>query len=217
MSSIDLIKAALNVGNGVASPTRYETFIRFPAAIAQAFLDMALLNITTEMTEIPGRQIATTPQIIYGVARKMPYGVVYNDLPMTFICTNDMKARTIFDQWHSAITDPTNNYFNYYDDYVGEIYIFKKDEQNNRPYFVVLEEAYPITIEAQQLDAGATDQYLRLNVQIAYRRWRNLGDLISGSSAFGFNPGQVFDDGGKLSPFPGIPGKLAPVSPKGKF
>ncbi len=214
---IDALKAIIDRGNGIASPSRYLVFIQFPLAIASAFSQIDKVIFLTEITELPGRQIATTPQTIYGVARKMPYGVVYNDLPVTFLCTNDMAIRTVFDQWHTAITDPTNNYFNYYDNYVGRIYLNKLDEQMNITYNVVLDEVYPVTIEPQPLDAGAVDQYLRLNVQFAYRRWRSFEDFARGGEAFSFDPGAVFDGGGSLVLYPPIPNKLFPTTPPSPF
>jgi len=215
--TIDLIKATIDGGGGAASPSRYFTFIQFPLALISANLELPKLILTTEMTELPGRQLATTPQIIYGVTRKMPYGVVYNDLPMTFICTNDMGVRGIFDEWQSVISDPTNNYFNYYDNYVGTVYVYKTDEDFNFKYAYIIEEAYPLTVEAQQLDANAGDQYLRLTVQFAYRRWRTFSELVSGGGAFSGDPNKVFNGKGQLELQKPIPNRITPKTPTSPF
>lgn len=215
MSSISKIIGAVNAGNGVASPTRFKVSIAYPAAIASNFIKNSDALVMVESVEIPGRQIATTPQMIYGVTRKMPYGVVYQDLSMTFICTNSMSQRTIFDGWHSLITDPTNNYFNYYDNYKSTIIIQKLDEQNNISYTVVVDEAYPVTVESQQLDANATDQYLRCTVQFAYRRWRTLADIQLSGTAFNTDVGDIIDNPGIFIPGPWfeIPFLTKPASP----
>lgn len=214
--NIDKMIAELNRGGGVASPARFQVNVHFPTklgAISQ-FGDASVL--LAEITELPGRQIATTPQIMYGLARKMPYGVVYNDLPITFICTNSMNLRHLFDEWHSLITDPTNNFFNYYNDYVGTIDILKLDEQNNIKYRYYLDEVFPITIESQGLDYAATDQYLKLTVQFAYRRWRTDANLrTGGAGAFPSVEGNgILENGGTLQIPPPIENKLTPKRPE---
>ena len=214
--SIDNLTSSINKHKGVASPTRYKVRFSFPKGLIDGQLFNADLEIMAENLELPGRQIATTPQIIYGVARKMPYGVVYDELGMTFICPNDMFVRNIFDQWHSIITDPTNNYFNYYDTYTGYITIQKTDEEQNANYTIYVEEAFPITVERQILDANATDQYFRLSVRFAYRRWRTTADVQNTKGAF--TPGdQVFDGGGQLQDPPAFPSRISPTTPDSAF
>lgn len=209
--SIRKVSSIINSGRGVAAPNRYQVLVNFPSGLAGASILRREIAFLAEIAELPGRQIATTPQMIYGVQRKMPYGVIYDDLNITFICTNDMLVRSVFDQWHSIITDPTNNYFNYYDTYVGNLEIQKLDEQNNTTYTILVEEVYPITITAQELNSNSQNEYLRLNISFAYRRWRT--PLDSPNGAFS-GPDVVFGDtSGALTLPPALPNISRPTSP----
>lgn len=161
--TIKKVQSLLEKGQGVASPNRYQVLVNFPVGLIGANIAREQIAFLAEVAELPGRQIATTPQMIYGVQRKMPYGVVYDDLNITFICTNNMLIRSVFDQWHSIITDPTNNYFNYYDTYVGSLEIQKLDERNSTRYRILLEEVYPVLISSQELNSGTVNEYLRLD------------------------------------------------------
>ena len=64
----------------------------------------------------------------------------------------------------------------YYEDYVGAVQIFQLDDNDERTYGVELIEAFPKTIEAQQLDYSSTDQINKLNVTFSYRWWKSLAD-----------------------------------------
>ena len=197
------LNTVLNKNKGVARACHYEVIIKAPTAIAAANADnLNALSVLCENVQLPGRSFATTPQMIYGVSRKMPYGVLYDDLNMTFICTDSMKERIFFETWQSAISSPTNNYFRYYNDYIGEFHIIKLDKSNSTAHFVVCEEAWPMTIQPQELSYSDTDSYLKLGVSFAYRRWLNAANFTDAglqipvnarsSEIAQFFPGQPF-------------------------
>ena len=165
------------ITEGLARPSMYRIFIG-GKNVPGLTRDMTLL---CEAAELPGRQIITTEQTMYGLQRKMPYGVMYNELVLTFAEHADMRIRKFFDGWQRLISDPTNNYFNYYENYIADIEIYQLDELNFARYCVVLEEAYPVTISPQPLGYGEDNQYLKLPITFAYRRWRNLRDIALGS------------------------------------
>lgn len=176
--NIDAAKALLDGVDGVAAPNRYQVVFSPPAFLLSnpllGGLGLAAANLialSAEITEMPGRQIATTPQVIYGAGRKMPYSVVYADLPMTFICTNNMAVRQMFDIWHSYIYNNETFSMNYYDNYVTTISIVKYDEDANPRYITEVREAYPVTLEGQSLNYSENDTYMKFTVQFAYRTW----------------------------------------------
>jgi len=165
------LRAAL--ASGVARPNKYQ--VTFHAPFGSVW-DRELSVLCAD-AELPGRHINTTAQMIYGVQRKMPYGVLYDDLTLSFICSNWMVERKYFDAWQSFITNPTNNYFNYYDKYKSDILIVHLDDVGTGHYGVLVEEAYPLTIQSQPLSYADNNNNLRLTVTFAYRRWRNASDI----------------------------------------
>lgn len=165
---------------GVARPTHYYIEIVPPKIMRQtsgtAQDKTNRLAMLCERTQIPGRIINATKHMIYGVERDMPFGVQYQDLPCTFICTDDMEVRNFFDQWQSLIVNMEDNTFSYYDDYVTDIYIVKVNNQNVPTSVHWIKEAYPSTIAPQQLGYGEKDLF-RLDVTFAFYNWFSLYDI----------------------------------------
>jgi hypothetical protein len=206
MFSIQTLKSLLDspIAGGPASAAHYTTLISPPKAMGAAgFLATVPLSIITESAQFPGRQFVTTDHTMYGTRVKMPYGVAYDDLTLTFISTNNFLERLFFDEWQRIISDPGNNFFNYYDDYVANIQVIKLRPDytplGTPTYFVTIEEAYPIALQAQEL-TYESDSYMKLSVTFAYRRWRNLWDLASGGSS-GVAGGAPEGFGGLSDPF----------------
>lgn len=165
---------------GVARPTHYYVEIVPPRIMqSDAAATAGKLNrigMFCERIQIPGRIINTTKHMIYGVERSMPYGVQYQELPTSFICTDDMEARNFFDQWHSTMINMKDNTFQYYDDYVAEMRILKVNSMNNIASVYVLTEVFPSIITPQNL-AYDSKEYLRLEVSFSYYNWLALPDL----------------------------------------
>lgn len=149
------------------------------------------LSILARAAELPGRQFDTTPHRIFGTTRMMPYGVSYKNVMVTFMCTNSMLERTFFDFWHQQIMSPTSQYMSYYEDYVGTVVIQKLDNSYAPQSIVgdvfstyVLEEAYPVSIQGQELDYQSKNSVLELTVEFSFARWKNTIDYIDGIGSF---------------------------------
>jgi hypothetical protein len=129
---------------------------------------------------IPGRTLNTTPHIMYGLTTKMPFGVLYNDLSLTYLCSDDMYQRHIFDGWHAFIVDMDYHYWNFFDDYAGKIDIKKYTVDNVLKYHSTVEDCFPISVEEQAL-AYETETPLKITVHFAYRRWTTEVGLFGGT------------------------------------
>lgn len=185
--SIDNLKAAIELGYGPTMASHFQVIFTPPKALQTLNKGFAAteLSILCQTVNLPGTQILTTDLPVYGPSVKMPYGSYHQDLVMSFLCTNSMAQRKIFDEWRRIIVDPTSNYVNYYDTYVGDIIVQKLDQEGRPSHSVIYEEAFPVSILEQELSSQAND-WLRLTVVMAYRRWRSGADLYAaGRSNFG--------------------------------
>jgi hypothetical protein len=200
-------------GEGLTQSAHYEVFFNLPKVMETSYPQFGTetLRILCQSVSFPGRMIATSDLPIYGPPVKMPYGFIYQDFTCSFLCTNNMASRRIFEKWQRSIIDPTTNYVNYYDNFYGDISVFKLDQSNGATHLVKYEEVWPIGIIEQELSAGNTD-FLRLFVQFAYRRWRTPQDSEAGSNPVGtFQPPSAGDgtfnkdDGFKDKSFPSVP------------
>lgn len=194
---ISELQNAISLGRGVTSAAQFQVKIQFPSALKVASEPFASENMSIycQAVGLPGTQVVTTELPVYGSPTKMPYGLVYQDLTLQFICTNSMAQRKLFEEWRRLVVDPTTNYVNYYDSYIGHIWIWKLDQLGNSVHGIYVEEVFPVAIMEQEL-AYQNNEWLRLTVQLSYRRWRAINDLRAAARA-----------GNEMDPNPQPPGE----------
>jgi hypothetical protein len=183
------MKASMNFLGEPARPCHYVCFITPPQGMLAGGALGPMGSVLTiggalqatlmaESCSIPGKQIATTPFTMYGTTMKMPYGTMYDDFNIGFICSKSMVERTFFDVWTNFIHNPHNNYMHFFDEYVGTIVVVKLNDSlgpgqvstANALSVWMLQECFPVSIAAQPL-SYASEDYLQLSVQFAYRKW----------------------------------------------
>lgn len=180
-------------GGGVSKPSKFliqiipPSFGNGTASRIQFPEDMRRINDLTfqcETAELPGRTIATSDILIAGPSIKLPYTNVYNDITLTFICTNDMYEKRIFDDWLNVISNREQNTLSYREDYATTIGIFQYDEGGDkRPwpaltYGAKLIDAFPISINQLNL-TWSDDNINRLSVTFAYTQYEPVGKLTN--------------------------------------
>ena len=132
------------------------------------------LTLQCESAELPGRTLQTQDVKIYGPTFKVPYQTQYNDMTLTFLCTNDFYERKLFDQWMEAIqpTDTFNVRFpkGTTSTYLTDVTIIQYDEFIKQIFAVKLNDAFPIGIAPQPLSWGE-EGFHRLAIQMAYQKY----------------------------------------------
>lgn len=124
---------------------------------------------------LPGKQLNTLERNTYGPTRKVASSSVYQDVIFSFIVGDDFNEKRYFNIWHNQIVNNINgNNVAYYDDYVGQIFITTYGKDGFPNYKILLEEAYPISVDEIPLSWDSSNDYVRINVTIAYRKWSNV-------------------------------------------
>lgn len=164
-------KVPLLSQNTVTSGTKYGV----PSYSDPVLMETSPLIWQCEATELPGRNITLAETRIYGLNYKMPYQTTYNDISLTFICTNLFYERKLFEKWLEEIipTDTYNVKFMVGEDgltYASRIDIYQYDPAGTLIYAVALNDAYPIAINAQNVN-WSDDGYHRLTVQFTYKNY----------------------------------------------
>jgi hypothetical protein len=156
-----------------------------------AALDMSgRLTLFCDGAEFPSREFTTTDVRHYGPTYRQPYQSTYPTLNLEFYVGDDMAEKYFFEAWQAIIENPNTQNFNYYDNYITTIEIDQVSDApdfsgNDVTYICKLYDAWPIGIGNLQLAYGDKDQYHRLPVQFAFRRWvNNYYDNESGSSVY---------------------------------
>jgi len=133
------------------------------------------LALQCETAELPGKTLMTHEAKVYGPTYKVPYQSQYNEMTLTFLCTNEFWERKLFDRWIEAIMPSDTNNMRYAKDeatrYMTPIKVIQYDDFIKQIYAVELIDAFPIGISAQQL-SWAEDGFHRLSVQFAYQRYK---------------------------------------------
>jgi hypothetical protein len=135
------------------------------------------LGLQCESAELPGISLMTQDVKIYGPTYKLPYQKQYNDLNLTFICTNDFYERKLFDRWIEAIMpgDTNNMRFPKGDQtkYLTDITLVQFDEFVKQIYAVKIIDAFPTSIAPMQV-SWSDDGFHKLTVSFAYQRYETI-------------------------------------------
>lgn len=157
----------------LARPNKFQVNVPVPLTLIPYVNNAKSLVYRCESANLPGRMFATTEQKIgSNPVEKYPYLTTFNDIQLTFIVDDDMSQKVFFDAWLNFI-NPTYNYnFRYKSDYATIVTINQYDVTNQVSYSINLYDAYPVSVEALDLD-WAVDGYHKLRVTFAYTYWQN--------------------------------------------
>ena len=181
--------------DGYAQPNRYEVIILPPsggklnigggnnqnifASLMQTQSspnNLRQLSLRASNLTLPGRNLATSEEgNIYCPNREIVEGVTYaDDISISFQASNDLRERVFFENWQKLAFNETSWNMGYYWDYVGTIEIYMLDKQDQKRYGIKLWEAFPKTVEANQLAYDTNDTLMLTPVSFTFRYWTSL-------------------------------------------
>ena len=139
------------------------------------------ISMLCESASIPGRQFSTDEVTMHKQTVKMPYGFIDEDISMTFLLTNDMYMKKMFDNWTQSIINDDTYTLGYKKDYTTDVIIQQLNADNKVVYGAKLENAFPITIAPIEYSNDA-DGISKLTVTFAYDKYKLEGAVESGLS-----------------------------------
>lgn len=155
----------------VARPARFDIEMPIPLKLL-AFRNISRkLSLRCESAELPGKTIATTDRKVYGPIEKQPYLTTFNDLTFTFIVSDDMSEKRLFDAWMNLINPKTTFNLNYKSDYVTNVTINQYNVKNDLSYSATLIDAFPVSVNQLDLDWSNETSHHKLAVTFAYYTW----------------------------------------------
>ena len=185
--SVETFRTKLESGGGPAYGDRYHVSFKAPdGVILEANAYLATENtekITSRLSwlcdtiNIPSRSLTTTEFRTYGLPVKRPYGSVYTESQMEFLCTRNMGEKKFFDAWLNYIFNNRTYDMAYYDNYVTDIDIYHFDRSvstandlSKSTYHIKLEEAYPTLVGEISMNHTATE-VLKLPITFTYKKY----------------------------------------------
>lgn len=158
---------------GIARTNRFSVIITPPKKLAGlSNTGLQFILLFCDQIQIPGLNLATTPNRTYGEFREVPYEKLYGDIQMSFYVDNNMTVKRMFDDWMNLIQSPNSRNFAYYDDYTTDMQIEVQDTRDRLRHRTYIYEAYPKTISAVQMDYASKD-VMKLQVNMQYKYWKS--------------------------------------------
>lgn len=204
--NIDKLKSTIGKRGGIAKANRFKVMFTppkqsllniDPGAIFTSVISGDGINLKSlindprdismlcDSASIPGRQFSTDEVTMHKQTVKMPYGFIDEDISMTFLLTNDMYMKKMFDDWTQSIINDDTYILGYKADYTTDVVIQQLNADNKVVYGAKLENAFPITIAPIEYSNDA-DGISKLTVTFAYDKYKlegAIGSALSGISS----------------------------------
>lgn len=146
------------------------------------FGDPAQIRFRVKAIDLPQRQLETQPRLqVNGPQRLVPYGAVYSTVNMEIIESDQYKIREFFEEWQDKVFHKDNSYkLAYYNELVADKLTVVAYAATGLPVRVwEMTEAFPIAINSSQMSWDATDQYLVINIEMAFNEWTSSSAKLS--------------------------------------
>ena len=205
---INDIISSFHSKDGYAQPNRYEVLIFPPTEPARggenlsrgdvskiSSTDKREISLRCESITLPGRNLSSTPDTnIHGPLREIVNNVNYDDsVKMVFQASSDLRERVFFEKWQYTAFNPKTWNVGYYNDYVGSVFIYLLDKQDQRRYGLKLWEAFPKSIALTDLSYAGNNEIIKLTVDMNFRYWSTL-DITQETPSLNDRIGQRITD-----------------------
>jgi hypothetical protein len=144
------------------------------------------MSFMIKTAALPGKQLGEVQVKRFGAQFKMANDMIVDTLPMTIICSKDMRERRFITAWIEGIHGSDTGHYKdpyrmaYYDDYTTTVTITSIDRQGNDVYAVQLHEAWPNNMGQVDL-SWENSEISTFTVTLAFRDWEE--SWVGGASA----------------------------------
>ncbi len=200
--NIDKLKSTIGKRGGIAKANRFKVMFTppqqsllniDPGAIFTSVISGDGINLKSLINDprdismlctsasIPGRQFSTDEVTMERQTVKMVYGFIDEDITFTFLLTNDMYMKKMFDDWSSSIIDDEAYTLNYKKNYTADVVIQQLNLDDKVVYGAKLENAYPKSISPIEYSMDS-EEIGTFTVTFAYDKYKLEDAVESGLS-----------------------------------
>lgn len=170
MASIDGIVGVLTRG-GLTRTNRFDVHFSTPKGVWSAGMTGRDMLMRCTSVTLPGKSYTTAERRIHGPFSKLPYESIFNDVTASFILSENLMEKDIFQQWQDVVQNKDTGNFGYYDDYITDILIIPKTVTGEISNEFTLFDAWPMSISDIQYDMSDINSFGRIDVTFAYTKW----------------------------------------------
>ena len=147
------------------------------------------VNINCDSVTMPRKQMAAQ-DVQYG-SEPVRSMVQTHEFPgiiqASFYADKYMRERQFFEAWQKMCVGEHTHKANYYDSYIGKMHIYQlgadSDIGRDMPtYAIEAMEVYPSNIGSVDYGYSKNNEVVKINVEFAYKYWRNMSSTTSGLS-----------------------------------
>ena len=148
------------------------------------------VNIHCDTIDMP-KKVMQAQEVQYG-SEPVRSMVQTHEFPgvitASFYADKYLRERQFFEAWQKMCVGEHTHKANYYDDYIGKIQIYQlgaDDSAEGRDlptYAIEAMEVYPSELGSIEYGYGKQNELVKINVQFAYKYWRNMSSTTSGLS-----------------------------------
>ena len=147
------------------------------------------ININCDSIVMPTKQMQSQ-EVQYG-SEPVRSMVQTHEFPGTitasFYADKYLRERQFFEAWQKMCVGEHTHKANYYDSYIGKMHIYQlgADSEVSRDmptYAVEAMEVYPSQIGSIDYAYGKTNEVVKINVEFAYKYWRNMASTTQNLS-----------------------------------
>ena len=150
------------------------------------------INLMCQDVTFPGQNIRTsTDDLRQGPTREIANAVTYGNCNMTFICTPGMVEKLFFEAWQKLMFNHITWQAKFYKNYIGQIKLRSLDRTTVVRYGIVLHEAYPKIINAQDYSNTNQDQMQTLQVEFNFHHWTRDDEVYRPTPLWGSEHGEA--------------------------
>ena len=202
-NSIDDMKSLISKKGGLARTNRFQVIFTPPSVsllnlnpevlvgslVSGSFKVKNLINDPRDISllcvsaQLPGRQITTADYIAEKQAVPQVQSIIDEDVTLKFMLTNDYYMKIMFDNWVNSIVDLDKYRVGYKKDFAVDVVIQQLNDKNIPVYGVRLENAFPTTVAAIELDNSSENTIQELSVTFSYDKYEPEGPVSSTLSA----------------------------------
>ena len=174
----------------VARSSRFVVEIQPPNIPGLGIKPQQQINLMCQDVTFPGQNIRTsTDDLRQGPTREIGQAVTYGSTNMTFICTPGLPEKLFFEAWQGLMFNRITWQAKYYKSYIGQIKLRQLDRTDMVRYGVILYEAYPKIINAQDYSNTAADTMQTLQVEFNFHHWAMDEEVYDGVKRYGSEGG----------------------------
>ena len=153
----------------------------------QHYGDIRTINLNCSGVSMPGLSYATKEiRTASGPLYKIPYDKIFEPITATFYLDVEHNSRRLFVEWMDAINKPSgqieidSNQFEFYNNYIGGMYIYQLDSNQLPSTWIDVKELYPSAISEIALAYENNAAIETFTVTFQYKTWelRDVNRLV---------------------------------------